>query len=191
MDSDIANADSQLFVEFYEFDKDPYKGQSFIRIMTPGDKTNIIETLVREHHKERFPRQWLYYQMQNNKNVVFGMPLVDWHKERPEEISEVQLAELQILKFQTVDQVATASDTQIQRVGMGGTAMRERAKAYLSSKGLSQHADELSKTRLELDALKQQLSILMTERKVETRGRPRKEVIDVQHDAPVSAASYE
>jgi len=190
MDSDIANADSHLHVEFFEFDKAPHKGESFIRILVPGDKTNIVETPVREHHKERFPRQWLYYQMQNNQNVVIGMPLVEWHKERPEDISEVQLAELQILKFQTVDQVATATDAQMQRVGMGAVAMRERANAFLSAKGLSQHTDELSKTRLELDALKEQLSILMEERKP-LRGRPRKEVTDVEHDASTGAASYE
>ena len=193
LDSDISNADSQLYVEFFEFDKVPHKGEKFIRIMVPGDKTNIIETPVREHHKERFPRQWLYYQMQNNENIVIGMPLVEWHKDRPEDVSEVQLAELQILKFQTVDQVATASDTQMQRVGMGGTAMRERAKAYLSSKGLSQHADELEKTRLELASLKEQISILMEGGNPLRRGpgRPKKEVTDVEHNAPVGAAGYE
>lgn len=190
MDSDIANADSHLHVEFYEFDKDPYKGQSFIRIMVPGDKTNIIETPVREHHKERFPRQWLYYQMQNNQNVVIGIPLVEWFKDRPEDITEMQLAELQILKFQTVDQVATATDTQMQRVGIGGVGLRERAKAYLSAKGLSKHTEELSKTRLELDTVKEQLQILLEERRI-PRGRPRKEVTDVEHDAATGAASHE
>ena len=190
MDSDIANADSHLHVEFYEFDKAPHKGEKFVRIMVPGDKTNIIETPVREHHKERFPRQWLYYQMQNNENIVIGMPLLEWHKERPDEISEVQFAELQIFKFQTVEQVATASDSQIQRIGMGGVALRERAKAFLARKGLSKHDDELTKTRMELDSLKEQLSILMEERKP-NRGRPRKEVTDGEHDAPIGAASYE
>jgi len=68
-------------------------------------------------------------------------------------------------------------------------AMRERAKAFLSAKGLSQHTDELSKTRLELDALKEQLSILMEERKP---GRPRKEDVDVQYDdASVGAAGHQ
>jgi hypothetical protein len=190
LDSDVSNADSQLYVEFYEHDKAPYKGEKFIRIQTPGDKTTTIETIVREHHKERFPRQWLYYQMQNNENIIIGLPVVEWHKERPEEISEVQLAELQILKFQTVDQVATASDSQIQRIGMGGTAMRERAKAFLASKGLSKQEDELSKTRMELEALKEQMSILMEERKPRV-GRPRKELTDGDHDASVGAASYE
>jgi hypothetical protein len=190
MDSDIANADSHLHVEFYEFDKAPYKGVNFIRIMVPGDKTNIIETPVREHHKERFPRQWLYYQMQNNENVLVGLPLVEWYKDRPEDLTEVQLAELQILKFQTVDQVATATDAQMQRVGMGGVGLRERAKAYLSAKNLSHHTDELTKTRMELDAVKEQLQMLLDERKPQ-RGRPRKEVTDVEHDAAISAASYE
>ena len=108
LDSDISNSDSHLHVEFYENDREPYEGVPFVRIMIPGDKTTEIDQPVREDHKERFPRQWLYYQMKNSDGSLIGTPLEVWHKAAPEEFNDRQMAELQILKFQTVEQVATA-----------------------------------------------------------------------------------
>jgi predicted N-acyltransferase len=84
----------------------------------------------------------------------------------------MQLEELSILKFQTVEQVATASDMQLQKVGMGAAGMRERARAYLTSKNQSDSQVEMEKTKQELAELKEQLSAFMAEKKV---GRPKKE----------------
>ena len=82
------------------------------------------------------------------------------------------MAELQILKFQTVEQVATASDSQLQRIGMGGSALREKARVYLTRKNQTANTSELETTRLELNKLKEQMAMLMGTRKP---GRPRKE----------------
>lgn len=178
LDSDIRNADSQLFVEFYTFEhpntdvKKPYQGVPFVRIVVPGDKTNVVEQPVRESHKQRFPRQWLHYQMQNNDAHLIGTPLKDWHLARPDEINQMQLEELSILKFQTVEQVATASDMQLQKVGMGAAGMRDKARSYLLNKNQSSSQSEIEETKRELAELKQQMAALMTAKQV---GRPRKE----------------
>jgi hypothetical protein len=185
LDSDINNADSQLYVEFYTQEKEPFKGKPFVRIVVPGDKTNVIDQPVRDDHKERFPRQWLHFQMQNNDGPVIGTPLKDWFQDRPDELTDNQLAELQILKFQTVEQVATASDNQLQRVGMGGVGLRERARNYLLNKNQSVSSSELEKTRSELEKLKEQMAQLLEQRRP---GRPRKENVH-DDDAGVSAAS--
>lgn len=172
LDSDISNADTHLHVEFYTNDKAPYKDRPFVKIIVPGDQCNIIDQPVRDDHKERFPRQWLYYQMQNNEGVAMvGIPLAKWHEDKPEEFNDHKMAELQVLKFQTVEQVATASDAQMQRVGMGGVGMREQARAYLLGKNQTQSQSELAVARKELDELKTQMAALL-KRKV---GRPRKE----------------
>ncbi|MSR16106.1 MAG: hypothetical protein EXR86_16475 [Gammaproteobacteria bacterium] len=166
LDSDVSGADAQLHVEFYTHDRDPHKGKAFVRIMTPGDKYNIIDQPVREDHRERFPRQWLWYQMQNGESPSVGTPLAMWHKARPEEISDGQLQELSILRFQTVEQVATASDMQIQRVGMGATGLRERARLFLHSTSgdNSETKAKLAKTETELEALKAQVMALVAAR---------------------------
>lgn len=171
LDSDISNGDSFLHVEFYTFEKEPYKDIPFVRIMVPGDKYNIVEQPVRDDHKERFPRQWLHYQMQNSTGQIIGTPLQNWNLERPEEFSDNQMAELQILKFQTVEQVATASDSQLQRVGMGGVSLRERARSYLLRKNQSDNSIELEQTRSELKELQEQMKTLLAQK---PKGRPKK-----------------
>jgi hypothetical protein len=172
LDSDVNNADSHLSVEFFVFEREPYKGKPFVRIMIPGDKTSINEQMVADHHKQRFPRQWLHFQMQNDDAPIIGTPLTTWHKDDPEGFSDLQMAELQILKFQTVEQLATASDSQIQKVGMGAAGLRERSRTYLNKKNQTKNSSELEETRSELQELKAQMAMLMEQRKL---GRPRKE----------------
>jgi len=171
MDSDTPNADSHLHVEFYANDRAPYVGVPFVRIMVPGDKTNIIDQPVRESHKQRFPRQWLYFQMQNSGSQAIGTPLQEWAKDRPDDMSENQLAELSILKFQTAEQVATMTDAQAQKVGMGGIGLREKAKAYLGAKNQKASSSELEATKAELAEVKAMIAELMAKPKV---GRPAK-----------------
>lgn len=173
LDSDIQNADSHLHVEFYTFEKAPYKDIPFVRIMVPGDKNNVVEQPVRDDHKERFPRQWLHFQMSNSDAPIIGTSLQQWHGDRPEEFTDGQMAELQILKFQTVEQIATASDSQLQRVGMGGVGLRDRARSYLLRRNQSENSLELEQTRSELKELQEQMKALLAEKQ---RGRPKKEV---------------
>ncbi len=173
LDSDISNADSKLHVEFYLSEEKEYKDIPFVRIIVPGDKTNIVEQQVREDHKERFPRQWLYFQMKDNAGPVAGVPLEQWNASAPEELTRNQLQELQILKFQTVEQVATASDAQIQRVGMGAAGLRERARSYLIRKNKSEGQVELEETRKQMAAMQAQLDALLGARKP---GRPPKTI---------------
>lgn len=204
LDSDIANADMHLHVEFYEHEKDPYKGKPFVRIMIPGDKTSVIDTLAGDHHKRRFQRQWLHFQAQSTDNQVVGTPLSLWHKERPEELTDGQLQELLILKFQSVEQLAMAADQQIQRVGMGASGLRERARQYLSGKNAQFSGAELKAAQAEIVELRAMVAniakmqaaapLAAAARPKGKRGRPfkRKVPVNVQHnDAAIGATGSE
>jgi hypothetical protein len=175
LDSDVANGDSQLHVEFFVSDAKNWEGKPFVRIVIPGDKNTIIEQPVREDHKERFPRQWLYFQMKQNEQdaPVIGTPLEQWVKDDPENVSKGWVEELHILKFQTVEQVAAASDLQLQKIGMGGVGLREKAKNYLSRKNRSETAEELDNTKKQLAELQAQMAELIAAKP--RRGRPPKE----------------
>lgn len=187
LDSDIANADSHLHVEFYTFERSgEYQGKTFVRIVTPGDKTNIIDQPVREDHKERFPRQWLYFQMKNSDAAQIGVPLKAWNEERPGDLTEGQMMELQILKFQTVEQIATASDSQIQRIGMGAAGLRERARLYLTTRNRAMASNETVELKKQLETMQAQMAALMAPKK---SGRPRK--VNVKHDASTRNAGHE
>jgi len=175
LDSDIHSADNHLHVEFYVYDKEPYKEKPFVRIIVPGDKTNIVDQPVREDHKRRFPRQWLHFQMQNNNAEVIGVPLKQWVQDDPENFNDMQMAELQIFKFQTVEQVATATDNQLQRVGMGAMGLREQARRYLQVKNQSSNQNEIETTKQELAELREQMAALMAQLSEKKVGRPKKE----------------
>jgi hypothetical protein len=175
LDSDINNADSQLHVEFYEKEEGPNKGKVYCRIQAPGDKTNVIDQPLRDDHKERFPRQYLYFQMQQNENSAsqIGTPLSVWQREYPEDINRDQIAELTILKFMTVEQLALASDAQLQRVGMGGVGLREKARMFLNRKNRADTNAELETTKQQLAELQAQMAALMASQE-KRRGRPPK-----------------
>ncbi len=177
LDSDISNADAQLHVEFYTRDEGANKGKTYVRIMSPGDKTNILDQPLRDDHKARFPRQWLYYQMQQSEGAAqeIGTPLTQWNKDAPEEINRDQIAELNILKFVTVEQLALASDAQLQRIGMGGIGLRDRARLYLNRKNRSEASAELEDTKKQLAELQAQMAALMETKR---RGRPPKELAE-------------
>ena len=74
-----------------------------------------------EDHKKRFPRQYLYFQMKQNEQdaPAVGTSLDIWFAEGNGDITRGHIEELRILKFQTVEQIAAASDAQLQRIGMG------------------------------------------------------------------------
>lgn len=174
LDSDINNADAQLHVEFYVRDDGPNKGNPYVRIQAPGDKTNVIDQPLREDHKARFPRQWLYFQMQQSEGAAaqIGTPLSQWQKDFPDEVNRDQIAELSIMKFLTVEQLALASDAQMQRVGMGGLGLREKARQYLNRKNRMDSSSELEQTKAQLAQLQAQMAELLAEPK--RRGRPPK-----------------
>lgn len=181
LDSDINNADAQLHVEFYTREDGPNKGKAYVRIQAPGDKTNVIDQPLRDDHKQRFPRQYLYFQMQQNESAAsqMGTPLTEWHRDAPEELNRDQIAELNILKFVTVEQLALASDAQLQRVGMGGVGLRERARQYLNRKNRSAATSELDATKKQLAELQAQMAALMaSQSEPKRRGRPPKELTE-------------
>jgi len=182
LDSDIQHGDDQLHVTFYESTLKGYEGVPFIRIVVPGDRTNIIDRFVRSEDKARFPRHWLAYQMDNAEGQVIGTLLNTWHMDRPEEFTRNELEEMQILKFQTVEQIATANDKQLQKIGMGAAGMRTRAQAYLVGKNANIVSDEHAKTQRELVEMKEQMAALQAMLTPRKPGRPKKVDSDVNDD---------
>ena len=164
LDTDVRNPDEHLQVEFYTHSREPYVDQPFVRITVPGDKTNVVDRPVREEDRQRFPRQWLYFNMKNDGSDVIGTPLANWEKERPGDVNQNQIAELSILKFMTVEQVAMATDAQVQRIGMGATGLREKARLFLREQNQSASMGELEATKKQLAELQAQVAELLQKR---------------------------
>ena len=155
----------------------------FVRIEIPGNMTSVIDTLANDDHKQRFPVQWARYANEKSSaDVPAGTPLHDWPL-----LTSAQASELKHFKFYTVEQVASASDQQINSlgmmVGMAPFAFREKARAFLakakdSSAAMAQ-VDELHKRDLEIQRLQEQMAQLIKAAEDKPkRGRPAKELVE-------------
>jgi hypothetical protein len=89
-----------------------------------------------------------------NDEEVVGTPVAEWPL-----VSKSQAEELRAMKFHTVESIASASDQQLQRMGMAAGmspyAFRDKAKAFLN---LATNAAETDKRESEINALKEELA---------------------------------
>ena len=164
-----SNPDALLHVEFYmhaALDANKSAAESrriyaesrpYVRIMRPGDNTSIIETPVRDDHKARWPQRWLAFQMAEGM-IEGALEVPGWRIEEWPVVDPGQVHELKYLRFSTVEQIAGASDAQIQRLGMGGIGLREQARQALKDKYRSDSRSELETRDREIAELKAQVS---------------------------------
>ena len=168
----------------------------FVRIEIPGNMLSIIEDAVGDHHKQRFPMQWAQYLNEqaagHHGGEVQGTLLRDWPL-----LTAAQAEELKHFKFYTVEQVAAASDSQINSVGMvigmAPFSFREKAKAFLAkatdSAFAQRQADELlqrdqkiadlqAQMQRQAEQMQKLLAGLAEREEKRGPGRPRKEVAE-------------
>ena len=157
--TDTNSPDSRLNIKFYQRAvqnnfKTALEGRpimemrDFILIEVPGNQTLSIDTFAQDEDKKRFPIEWARYQNEKTDGDIEGTLLSDWPV-----LNAAVAAELKHYKFYTVEQIANASDAQLNTLGMAaGMApftLRDKAKAFLSSAKdtalVQQQADELSK----------------------------------------------
>jgi hypothetical protein len=189
MQSDTNSADSALYVQFYEREQViPYESErqgrpimrmvDYVKIQVPGNNTLTIDTIVDASHRHRFPHQWSIYQSNKTTSQETGTMLTAWSA-----LTAAQAIEMRHFKFYTVEQIAEAPDGNLIQVaaiaGMQPIAFRARAKAYLdtakSSAAAEHTALELSKRDEQIEAMKEQIALLMSKIEAPKRGRPAKE----------------
>jgi hypothetical protein len=177
--SDVANTeftgaippDSRTHVEFYwHAPVDKFESQKlgkevrgpkmpFIRILNPGDRTSIIETFVTDYHKMRFAQQWRAWQIK--EGLLTGeIQIPGWSIDEWNDIPQEQKDELKFLRFTVVEQVAGATDAQVQKLGMGGMGLREKAKRALQARMGAETRDAIQKKDQEIADLKTHLAKL-------------------------------
>lgn len=180
--------DASLFVEFYmravkhnaesERQGRPiFVEKEYVKILAPGDRNSEVDRPAKEEDKLRFPQQYANFKNKNETPVV-GTPLEQWPR-----LSVAQVAELKAMKVFTVEMIANASDSQIQKLGMGALELRREAQAYLAAakdSAVPQHlAAELERANADNARLQQQLSEMAEQIRAlqEKRGpgRPRKD----------------
>jgi len=161
--------DGALLVQFYMrplLDKDAseaagraiYRDTEFVRIMSPGDKTTIIDrpTRIVEDEPARFSKQYEMFkrgaQEQTSGTPIGLLP----------GISESQVEEYKYLGLRTVEQLAAAPDSVVLRV-MGMVDAKQRAQRMLNAfegRKDSERDDRLAALEAQNKALTEQLQAL-------------------------------
>jgi hypothetical protein len=100
-----------------------FEMRDYIKIIVPGDSTQVVHRPVRDTDKQRWPNQWLAFT--TGKEQSIGFPLSEWPY-----LTRAQIDELKYFKIDTVEQLAHVSDTACQKF-MGLKDLREKANTYL------------------------------------------------------------
>lgn len=143
-----------------------YVGRDVIfAIVTPAGTRDRLEreaedwlANVREGvNQERIPSQWLtaytraLEDFKNSRETPeFGTPVKDWPG-----ASSGQIKLLLDMNIRTVEDLADANEETVQRIGMGGRALKQKAQAWLES------ANDTGKVAGELDKLRTQNAELL------------------------------
>lgn len=170
------NPDASLSVMFYskaiknnfqseEAGRPIFDDVDMVKIFLPGDDKNIIDTFARDDHKARFPKQWAHYQnkMAGDQRLAGKTPIEQWPRVTP-----AMAEELRAIRFIAVEDVANASDAQIQAfgmiAGMSPHAFRDAAKNYLrlasGEAAETKNAEELAKIKAENEEMKKRLETM-------------------------------
>jgi len=163
--------DEKLFVRFFkkpelngyksrEAGAPIYDDVDYVSIQQPGERDVTVRPVTNEH-RQRFPRQWMAFQ-QGQEQRPEGTLVEILFPTNPGTVET-----LKFLKIFTVQQLAGASDTAIQNLGLGGSQWREMAKAFLdkaeNGKDFQAVLSRLTALENENAALKSKVSSLTDE----------------------------
>lgn len=146
-----------------------YKSVPFIRKMTPGDASNIVERVAKEWDKEQHPQEWRIFE-QKEKNEIQGTPLSHWPQ-----INKAQIKEAEYFNVYTVEQLSQMSDMNCQKLGMGWRELRDKAIKWLNAATAGAQAEENDALKKRLAEVEAQLAEIAEVK----RGRPKKETAEV------------
>lgn len=190
------NPDAALSVLFYSkplqnnFESEEAKRPIFydadmVKIFLPGDDKTVIDTFARDDHKKRFPLQWSHYQnkREGDQRLAGKTPITQWARVTP-----AMAEELRAIKFIAVEDIANASDMQLQSMGMiagqSPHSFRDAARNYLR---MANGEAAESKAQAENESLKKQMAELMA--RLDAGGIPPAPVAEPTGLAALAAAN--
>jgi hypothetical protein len=102
-----------------------FKDVERVEIIIPGNPHTRPVMAVTQEHTQRWPKEYEAFKSGMEVSPE-GTPLEEWAI-----LKRSQVLELKALGFKTVEHIARMDDQAIQRIGMGGRILRDRAKAFL------------------------------------------------------------
>lgn len=142
-------------------DRPLWEDREFITIRIPGDNQTVQCREVSENDKIRFAEQYKRFKA-NAANQHVGTPLSEWPAMTPARIKM-----LEFFNIYTVEHLANAADTQIQKMGMDGVDLRKRAQTYLLKAQGNDAEKEALRSQMaaqsaEMTAMREQMQAFMS-----------------------------
>lgn len=170
-----AEKGDRCIVEFYAARKEskrpggPARMQEYVKVLFPGDNKTEAHFEVTEEHKARWPRQYAQFKG-NEAQTVPGIPLSS--------VAWLSRSWVDTLKGQfnitVLEQLAGCDDAAIQRIGMGGRELVNKAKAHLESlsggEALQAAISRAETLEAQMAEMQRQLAELKAEKGEEKRG---------------------
>lgn len=157
-----------------------YDTVEMVSIKHPGERDDLHRQ-VTDDIISRFPNQWAAYQ-ENRDQTAIGMPLGVLFDAHPEVI-EI----LRGIRISTIEQLASASEEAIRRMGMGGRGYVEKAQTALrqmtDAAPLQKAEAEVARLKDEMAAMREQINDLSARLAAPRRGRPPKNDTFEEDDA--------
>lgn len=131
-----------------------FKDEERVQLIVPGSPNAPVER-VTDAHRERWPDQYAAFK-RGQEFTTDGTPLEQWSI-----LSRAQVLEMKALGIHSIEQCAGLADTAVQKIGMGGSRIRELARAYLddaeAQKVTSDALARAERAEAQLSALQKQI----------------------------------
>jgi hypothetical protein len=130
-----------------------YDDVEMISIRVPGDP-DIRVRPVRPEDKQAHAKEYLAWKSNQSQEAASGTPLAQWAL-----MKRSQVEEAKYLGIHTVEQLSDVSDANLQRLGPGWMALRQKARDWLAS---AKDGAELNKLREALDEATRRIATMET-----------------------------
>ena len=120
-----------------------------VKVIMPGNSLMMPNFKVTDEHRQRWPEHYKAFK-EGLEPPTDGTPIEQWPI-----LSKAQVKELRYLEIRTIENMANIPDSTLQRMGMGGMALRDLARSYLDD---GQKHQLETKMMHENEALRSQLS---------------------------------
>lgn len=106
-----------------------YDEIEMVEVRMPGDRLTVFVSPVEDVHRARWPEIYAAFK-RGEERAASGTPLEHWASP---EMTRSRVAELKACNILSVEELADVPDNVLPRLGMGGRALREQARAYLAA----------------------------------------------------------
>jgi hypothetical protein len=166
---------------------DVFRDVEFVKIAVPGDKSSLYFQPATDKHKQRFPKAYEAFKArQGGRGSLEGMPIENWAP-----ISRSIALTLKAAHIHTVEALAIVHDGHIDRIGMNGRELRDKAKAFLDqakdSAATMKLAGEKKALEDQLAAMQAQIAALVSAQSGQPAPLQHQALTDVPEDAAAAA----